>query len=128
MNKSIVLLLAFALSGCVSLNTVSLTSIPQNRDHQVEAKASRFIFLGFNFDNDFVDDMDQQLKQKCPDGMISGILTKDEVVDYFLMIFWTHRVTATGYCSKSQVAGDGSPKTRHPSSDHAATGDNGDLQ
>ncbi len=114
--KTSLLLFLGLLSGCVSLNTVSLTSIPAKRDRQVQAEASKYIFLGLSFDNDFVDEMTGQLKQKCPDGMISGILTKDEAVNYFLYIFWRHHVTATGYCSQGSTARNGVRRPRHPSS------------
>lgn len=94
------LILSFLLSGCTSLQTVSLTSIPAQRSNVVKAEVSKTIILGFNFDNDFVDQLESQLKNKCANGQITGILTKDEVVDYFLMIVWKHQVTATGYCVK----------------------------
>lgn len=92
------------LSACTSLQTISLTSIPAKRDKAVKAEASKVIFLGFNFDNDFIDEMTSDLKRQCPNGVVSGVLTKDEVVDYFLMIVWKHRVTATGYCSLGHQA------------------------
>ena len=99
------LLLALGLlSSCTSLQTLSLTSIPAKRDKAVKTEASKIIFLGFNFDNDFVDEMTTDLKRQCPNGVVSGVLTKDEVVDYFLMIVWKHRVTATGYCVQANQA------------------------
>lgn len=115
-------IISFLASGCVSLNTVSLTSIPAKRDAKVRAEASKFIFLGFNFDNDFVDRMTNDLRSQCPDGVVSGILTKDEVVNYFLYIFWSHRVTATGYCSGKVVGRAGLDKKspRHPSQENSA--------
>ncbi|PWU19747.1 MAG: hypothetical protein C5B49_05245 [Bdellovibrio sp.] len=85
------------VESCASVNSVSLTPIPAQRSGLVSATVSRTIFLGFNFDNDFVDKLALDLKQKCPGGIISGILTKDEVISYFLV--FTRRVTASGYCS-----------------------------
>lgn len=122
MKKIFFLTAVVFLAGCTSLRTVSLTSIPPKRDRPVRAEASRFIFLGFNFDNDYVDQMTNDLKNQCQDGVISGILTKDETVDYFLMIFWSHRVTATGYCSKPGAgkAGMQSSKPRRPSDERSS--------
>ncbi len=110
------------LSGCTSLNTVSLTSIPAKRDQKVSAEASRVIFLGFNFDNDYVDQLTTDLKSQCPNGMISGILTKDEVIDYFLFIVWKHRVHAEGYCVKSAQTGQRAVpgRNRRPSDEETA--------
>jgi len=88
------------LTACTSLSTVSLTSIPAQRSNVVTADVSKTIILGFNFDNDYVDDLENQLKNKCPNGVISGILTKDEIIDYFIMIVWKHHIVATGYCNK----------------------------
>ena len=91
-------------SGCASLNSVSLTPIPSNRSKMVKAEVSKFIILGFNFDNDYVNPLVENLKSQCPQGVISGILTKDEIVHYFFA--HTHKVVATGYCN----AGGGSAK------------------
>ena len=90
--------LALTLGGCASINSVSLTAIPADRSHQVTADASRTIFLGFNFDNDYVNTLVDQLKNQCPSGKVTGILTKDEVVNYFLYIVHKRHVSATGYC------------------------------
>lgn len=96
--KVIFLLAAFLLSGCVSLNSVSLTPVPVERGKPIQAQGKRMIFVGFNFDNDFVDDATKGLVAQCPNGRISGILTKDETIMYFIPFVWAHRITATGYC------------------------------
>ncbi|MBC7658192.1 MAG: hypothetical protein H7249_00635 [Chitinophagaceae bacterium] len=87
-----------ALTACHSINSVSLTQIPQQRNKKVTAEVSKFIFLGLNFDNDYVDGLVGKLKDQCAGGQVKGILTKDEVINYFFMIFHTRAVTATGYC------------------------------
>ena len=83
--------------GCASVNSVSLTPIPANRSYPVTAEVSKWIFLGFSFDNDFIDPLIDDLKKQCPEGVISGILTKDETIAYFLV--FKKRVVTTGYCS-----------------------------
>jgi hypothetical protein len=99
MFKSIsALLFSLLFVGCASVNSVSLSSIPANKGKEVRAETSKTIILGFNFNNDYVDDMADDLKRQCPNGIIKGILTKDEVVDYFLFFVWARKVTATGYC------------------------------
>lgn len=90
------------LSGCASVNSVSLTPIPADRDRVVTAEVSKTIFLAFNFNNDFVDGLVTELKSKCANGVVSGILTKDEVISYFL--FHTRKVTATGFCNTLNAA------------------------
>jgi hypothetical protein len=89
------------LSGCASLNSVSVTPIPANRTAQVSAEASRWIILGFNFDNDYADEVTKKLSDTCPGGKISGILTKDEVYMYFSVFVLKRKVVASGYCQKS---------------------------
>lgn len=120
---SLVSILVFA--GCTSLQTVSLTSIPAQRSNVVKAQAEKTIFLGFNFDNDFVDQMESQLKNKCPNGQVTGILTKDEIVDYFLMIVWKHRVTATGYCLKAGTAANSFKDPRRPADENTVEASQG---
>ena len=97
--KRLIPLVALLLGGCVSLNSVSETQIPVERDHEVKAESSRLIVLGLNFDNDYVDQVRSQLKDQCRGGEVRGILTKDEMITYFLFV-QRRRVTAEGYCLK----------------------------
>ncbi len=97
MLKNLILILSLTITGCASVNSVSLSPIPADRSHLVTAETSKLIFLAFNFNNDFVDTLVSQLKEKCPNGLITGILTKDEEIVYFL--FHRRKVTATGYCT-----------------------------
>lgn len=90
-------LAAALLGGCASINSVSLTPIPAARSNAVRAQVEKTIILGFNFDNDFINPLVQDLKRQCPNGVVSGILTKDEIISYVFV--YTHRVVATGYCT-----------------------------
>lgn len=92
-------LFLLSVTACVSLQSVSLTQVPAKRENKVSASTHKWIILGFNFDNDYVDKLTEQLKDKCENGQIRGILTKDEVTSYFLV--FKRSVTATGYCQKS---------------------------
>ena len=103
--------------GCTSLNSVSITQIPAERSQKVQVQKEKFIFLGFTFDNDFVDDSVESLKRQCPNGKISGLLTKDEDVNYFLYIFWKKRLTATGFCVKGLASEVTRGKPRGTASD-----------
>jgi len=99
-KKSIIAMFGtFLVTGCVSLQSISLTPIPAKRTNQVSATTSKTVFLGFNFDNDYVDNLTDQLRAKCQDGYVKGILTKDEVTSY--LIVFKRTITATGYCLKS---------------------------
>ncbi len=91
------------LMGCASINSVSMTSVPAKRTKEIRAERSKLIFLGFNFDNDFVNEMTEDLKAQCPNGQVQGILTKDETILYFLFFVYSRRVVATGYCNTQQV-------------------------
>lgn len=99
------LLLTMFVAGCTSIQSVSLTPIPANRSKTVRAQASKTVFLGFNFDNDYIDPLVDDLKRQCPQGVISGILTKDELTSYVLV--FTRTVTATGFCSGNVAKADG---------------------
>lgn len=89
------------MAGCVSLHSVSMTQIPADRSKRVHAEASKFMFLGIAFDNDYVEEARDQLAKKCKGGKVTGILTKDELVNYFLYIFASRRIEADGYCVKA---------------------------
>lgn len=106
MNFKLILssLLITSLTGCAYLNSVSLTQVPASRNREVKAQASRFIFFGFNFNNDYVDEAVADLANQCGGGKISGILTKDETIMYFSVFAMSRVITATGYCEKAGPA------------------------
>lgn len=85
--------------GCTHLGSVSTTTIPKDKGHKVSAESYRFIFMLFNFDNDYVDTVVQDLAGQCPNGKITGILTKHEGITYFPIVAHAIRVTAEGYCN-----------------------------
>lgn len=105
------------LGGCAHVDSVSLTPIPTKRANQVKAEAEKTVFLAFNFDNDFVNAIVEDLKRQCPNGVVSGILTKQETIAY--VIVFKHKVTATGYCN-STIAKRTSGSKRVPSSEETA--------
>src|SRR3954468_17644786 len=85
-----------ALSACTSLQSLSVTAVPRERDHPVRAEASNTAFLGIHFDNDFVDGLRDELPRKCPHGRVTGVYTKYETT--WVIVVETRTVTATGYC------------------------------
>lgn len=115
-KKLAFILIAMTLSACASINSVSLTPIPANRSKEVRAEVSKTIFLAFSFDNDFINPLVDNLKSQCPNGVVSGILTKDEVISYIFV--FTHRVIATGYCNVAQVSN--TPRKRSSASEEPA--------
>ena len=85
-----------AATGCASLQSVSVTAVPVERDHRVQADASNTAFLGIHFDNDFADGLRDDLRRQCPHGRVTGVFTKYET--YWVVVVETRKVTATGYC------------------------------
>ncbi|KZZ45130.1 MAG: hypothetical protein MK185_14145 [Saccharospirillaceae bacterium] len=92
------LFLSITLTGCVSLNSVSLTQVPQERANQVTASADHWAILGIAFDNDFVDEAINDLRNQCQGGKLDGVLTKFQNTVYFLVV--KREVVATAYCQK----------------------------
>jgi len=95
----IVPFLALFLSGCVGLNTVSLTPVPADRDNQITTTSSSWNLLGINFDNAFVDEAVANLKAQCPNGKIEGVYTKHQTTA-FLLVF-KREIVATAYCNEA---------------------------
>lgn len=96
------------LAGCANVQSVSLTPIPANRSKVVKAEVSKTIFLAFNFNNDYVEPLVDDLKSQCPNGVVSGILTKDESISY--LIVFTRHITATGFCNVATAKNDQTPR------------------
>lgn len=84
------------LNGCTHLNSVSTTNVPKNLGKKVSVVKEKFYFLALTFSNDFIGDMARDLAAQCNKGMVKGILTKHESINYIL--FNKNRVTAEGYC------------------------------
>lgn len=102
------------LNACASVQSVSTSSVPAQRGKPITAESSKFIFLGFNFNNEYVDAVVQNLARQCPNGRVEGILTKQESINYFLYFFWTSKISASGYCVSANIASNS--KFRKPSS------------
>ena len=89
-------------TGCIYLESVSLTNIPEERSKVVTATREKGIIFYFNFDTDFTDELSADLRSQCEGGVVSGILTKFENICYVpvFCFYSVYRVTATGYCNR----------------------------
>lgn len=97
MKQLLLALVMLNLVACVSLNSVSLTQIPQDRSKQITAQSDSWTLLGIAFNNDFVDEVTLKLRSQCPDGKVQGVLTKHQNTLYFLAM--KREVIATAYCN-----------------------------
>lgn len=100
MKLVISLFTLFFVSSCAQVRSVSQTSIPAKRANVVTAEVKNNIFFLFNFRTDYVNDLTTQLKNKCENGRVEGILTKDVIITYFPIIYYQEHITAEGYCAK----------------------------
>lgn len=91
------------ITSCSQLRSISQTSIPRDKSKVVTAKVENGVILMLNFNNDYLDLLPQKLIDQCPNGSVKGILTKDENILYFPMIYHKNIVTATGYCVEPKV-------------------------
>ena len=98
MKAFFILISLFILGSCSHLSSVSQTSIPKDKSNIVTAKVERNIIFFLNFNNDYVDNLTAQLMAQCPKGSVKGILTKDQNITYFPIVFHKVVITASGYC------------------------------
>lgn len=94
-SGSLILLLFW---GCSHVQSVSVSSIPKKRSQKVRVSADKFIFFLLNFNNDYVNELTEQLASKCPKGVVKGVLTKHELITYFPLVAYKQRVSIEGYC------------------------------
>lgn len=100
MTRLFITLIAIViLSGCMSLNSVSLTQIPSDKGQLVSASAHDWLFLGLTTQNDFVNEAVDNLKKECSNGKLTGVLTKHQTTAYVLV--FKREVIASGYCKKA---------------------------
>ena len=89
--------LLMALQGCAHLASVSVTSVPPTPGTEIKTVVeSPLIVMGFRAEHEYVDEVVKDLKKQCSGGLITGILTKHEVIYWPLVR--KHRITATGKC------------------------------
>ena len=60
------------LSGCTSLQSVSVTQVPADRSRPLRAEVTNTALLGIHFDNDFLDDLTPTCSRQCPRGRHHG--------------------------------------------------------
>lgn len=97
-NTLLFSLLAMSLTGCVGLNTVSMTQVPTQRDNVISTSSASWNFIGINFSNAFVDEAIDKLKDQCLTGKIEGVYTKHQTTGYVLM--FKREVIVSAYCNE----------------------------
>ena len=100
MKSLLLIALVVLTASCAQVRSVSQTSIPAKRGQMVKAEVKNNIFFLFNFNTSYLNDLHTQLKSKCDNGSVEGILTKDVFVTYFPVIFYQEQISAEGYCVK----------------------------
>src|SRR5262249_17018144 len=91
------ILLASAPSGATACTTVqsaylTILSRPTSASRPIEAKSSKLVFLGLNFDNDYAFEARESLYAQCPGGVVTGVLSTYETRSY--LIFTDHVIRA----------------------------------
>jgi len=105
MKKLIAILACLSVfsGACASLQSVSMTQVPTDRSHPIEANSSSWGLFGIFFTNSFADDAVKELQGKCPNGRITGVFTKQESRFYLLVL--ERKVLATAFCESAPKSG-----------------------
>ncbi len=98
MKKSLFIISLFVFCQCAFLHSVSITPQPADRNNKIEAEVSKTVILAFNFNNDFLNELPEKLLSQCPNGKITGLVTKYEHYSYFL--WYVMKIKSSGYCVK----------------------------
>lgn len=103
---SLATLLAVAF-GCTSVQSLSVSQIPERgeRKNRIKASASRPIIFLIPFGTSHLDEAHERLAEQCPRGQIEGVLSKSQISDYFLTLVLVHKVELEGYCTNRQKKG-----------------------
>lgn len=96
--KQMLLVIALASMGCTHLRSFSVTTIPEDRSRPIKAAGQRIVFLGINPSNDYADDVVADLLKQCPDGRVSGIITRYETAMVVPVFAYANRVYVEGHC------------------------------
>lgn len=111
LTRMLIGLCVLGVSACAQLHSISITEIPMQRDRVVQAELDNFAFLGLHFSNDFVDELREQLREQCPHGRVTGIMTKFNT--YWYVLLERREVTARGFCVETpETAQTSKPRRR----------------
>jgi hypothetical protein len=94
MIRSLVCCILVSLGGCASVHSVSLSSVPRDRARPITSESHDWSFLGINFQNEFVDKLEPDLRKQCPSGAVAGVYTRYETVMYVVVMKRQVRVSA----------------------------------
>lgn len=110
---SLFLALSLGSFGCTTLKSFSMTQVPSDRSRRVEASDTSGGLFGLFFSNDFADEVAEQLRAQCPQGRLSGVVTKYESTLYVIWV--SRKITASGYCLPgAPTPGSPAPPTAAP--------------
>ena len=93
-------LMWLVLQGCVTVEAVSVSQIPAEKDrhHRIAASARRPVIFSIPFGTSYVEEARGQLMDKCRGGAIEGVVSKFQSTEYFLGFVGTREVIMSGYC------------------------------
>ena len=97
---SIVCLSHIGCTHALHMTRVSDFEVNQPLDtyKRVEAKASQFVVMGLVRNTHYADQAFEQLLKACPEGKVTGILTRFSTSHGFFS--WTNEIKMMGYCVK----------------------------
>lgn len=92
-------------AACTTVHSAYLSNLsaPAQRAAPIEAEASKSVFLGLNFSNDYVFEARDKLYAQCPQGTVTGVLSTYESTSY--VIVTTHEVRVRGFCVSEEPGG-----------------------
>ena len=91
---------ACLLLGCVTVESISVSQIPEKDERKrkiVSEKSQPIIFL-IPFGTSYVEEAHQDLLRKCPDGAIEGMVSKHAQTQYFGFLAASASLRLQGYC------------------------------
>jgi len=101
MKRIIILfILNISLSCAHSIHLVHTTSfdstLSKKKPKIIKSQSEQFVFLGFSYDTDYVDQAYHSLQKKCQEGRIEGITTQFSTSLGFLS--WKNKILMQGLC------------------------------
>ena len=104
MNKFIITSLILLATGCAhSIHQVHVSGFKKLQEateadkiSEVEVLSEQYVFMGFKFNTDYVDDAYKKLLASCPSGNVSGISTQSSTSGHFMS--WTNKILIKGSC------------------------------
>ena len=97
-------LLGLAITSCMTVRSISVNQLPKKEERHTLIKSRDWSpkILLIPFGTGYIDNARISLMDQCREGVIEGVLSKQEETNYVFWLYSVQSVSMRGYCVRLQ--------------------------